>query len=166
MSVPPPAGVPRQRVYLAGAIEFAPDGGKPWRRDIGQFLANELGLGVFDPCTNEYEILTAEEKTWFRAWKVTNRPRFLGVVRRIIDRDLDNLLHHTLFIVCYWDRHVQHGAGTAGELTMAHYHGVPVYLVLGMPLAEMSSWAAGCATEIFGSFDELKQFLRARAWHT
>ncbi|MEI7633729.1 MAG: hypothetical protein WCK47_05560 [bacterium] len=152
----------RKRVYLAGAIEFAPDGGKPWRRDIARFLTHELGLDVFDPCTNEFEILTGEEKTSFREWKSSDRPRFLGVVRRIIDHDLDNLLHHTLFIICYWDRHVTRGAGTAGELTMAHHHGIPIYLVPGMPLAEVSSWAAGCATEIFGSFDDLKQFLRAK----
>ncbi len=34
--------------------------------------------------------------------------------------------------------------------------GVPVYLVLGMPLEKMSGWILGCATEVFYNFEELK----------
>ena len=148
-----------KHVYLAGAIEFAPDGGKAWRRDMAGFISGQLGLPVFDPCHNEVAIMSEEEKTGFRKWKESDRPRFLQVVRRIINHDLDNVLNHTEFIVCYWDRHVAGGAGTAGELTLAYRHGIPVYLVLGMPLARVSSWAAGCATEIFVSFDDLKRYL-------
>jgi len=31
--------------YLCGAIEFAPDGGKVWRRKPTPFLHNDLGTG-------------------------------------------------------------------------------------------------------------------------
>jgi len=52
------------------------------------------------------------------------------------------------------------GGGTHGELTLAYEHRMPVYLVLGMPMEKVSSWIVGCTTEVFSSFDELKQFFK------
>jgi len=57
------------KIYLAGAIEAAPDDGKAWRRDIAQFLDSELGIEVFDPSQHEQDFLTLEEKDNFRQWK-------------------------------------------------------------------------------------------------
>ncbi len=151
----------RKSVYLAGAIEYAPDGGKAWRREMADFLSGELSLGVFDPCVNELDLMNAEEKRHFRAWKQHDRARFLPVIHRIIDHDLDRLVNHTAFVVCLWDEHVSRGAGTAGELTMAYVHRVPVYLVRTIPPSDLSSWAAGCATGVFDDFGALKDFLRA-----
>lgn len=148
------------QVYLAGAIEYAHDGGRAWRREIGAFLREELKLDVFDPCTNEMDLLTPEEKERFRRWKTEDPERFMATVRKIIDRDLQTLLRETSFIVCYWDEHVMRGAGTAGELTVAYWNGIPVYVVLGIPREQVSSWALGCATKVFDSWDALKDFLR------
>jgi hypothetical protein len=150
-----------KHVYLAGAIEYAPGGGKEWRREIGRFLTQDLGIPVFDPCTNEMDLLTPEEKDQFRAWKTCAPQRFTSTVQKIIDHDLTNLLEHTCFIVCLWDEYCTKGAGTAGELTLAYWHGVPAYVVLGMPRDRVSSWALGCATEVFDSFEALKEFLNA-----
>lgn len=155
--------IPKNKsVYLAGAIEFAPDGGRTWRRRIEDFLTGQLGLRVFNPCVNEVALLSPEEKQHFRHWKENDRERFLPVIRRIIDHDLDNVLNHTEFIVCYWDEHAMRGAGTAGELTVAWRQGIPVYLVAGMEQRSISSWVAGCATEIFANLDELEIFLGSR----
>lgn len=148
------------QIYLAGAIEKAPDGGKAWRSALAVFL-QEQGFRVFNPCINEEELLSPEEKVNFREWKVSCPERFMAIVRRIIDHDLDNLLNHTSFVICYWDEHVGGGAGTAGELTLAHVHKIPVLMVLGMPRRAVSSWALGCVTEVFESFDELRAFLAA-----
>ena len=149
-----------RHVYLAGGIEYAPNGGKDWRLKIGAFLRDELAVPVFDPCQNELDLLTPEEKVAFRQWKTGEPARFRVTVRKIIDHDLRNLLQHTSFIICLWDESCTQGAGTAGELTLAYYHGVPVYMVLAMPREKVSSWAIGCATEVFDSFDSLKEFLR------
>ena len=65
-------------------------------------------------------------------------------------------------MVCYWDEAAGRGAGTQGELTLAHRAGVPVYLVLGMPVEKVSGWILGCATEVFGSVEELCDRLAAR----
>ncbi|MBX7245676.1 MAG: hypothetical protein K1X53_09255 [Candidatus Sumerlaeaceae bacterium] len=161
----PPAAEPDSKhVYLAGAIEYAPDGGKGWRKRVEAFITTHLGLRVFNPCINEVAILTPEENQHFRRWKSEDRPRFLNPIRRIIDHDLDQVLNLTHFIVCYWDEHAIRGAGTAGELTLAYRFGIPSYVVLGMPAAQVSSWTLGCATEVFGSFDELEAFLLKSAW--
>jgi hypothetical protein len=150
----------RKHVYLAGAIEFAPDGGRAWRREMAAFVRNELGLLCYDPCVEEISPLTPEERAAFRHWKATDRSRFLPVIRRIIDQDLDMLLHRTRFVVCLWDEHARGGAGTAGELTLAYRMGIPVYMVLAMPAAAASSWILGCATEVFTDFEALKTHLR------
>jgi hypothetical protein len=52
------------------------------------------------------------------------------------------------------------GGGTYGELTVAYYHNIPVYMVAAKPLSQISGWILGCATEFFESFEELKEFLR------
>lgn len=149
-------------VYLAGAIEYAPDGGKEWRRELGRFLTEELGHSLFDPTSEEWDLLDAEEKLHFRAWKSGNLERFRPVIRRIIEHDLNNLLHHTNYVICYWDDYVRQGGGTHGEMTLAYMNNIPVYMVHGMPLAQMSSWIIGCATELFPDFPSLKEYLRTK----
>jgi hypothetical protein len=147
------------KIYLAGAIEAAPDDGKAWRADISQFLKHELNIDSFDPSQHEQDFLTSAEKNNFRQWKSTDINKFRPVIKKIIDRDLEQLLEKCHAVICLWDDHVIHGGGTHGELTLAYEHKMPVYLVLGMPLEKVSSWIVGCTTEIFLNFEELKQYL-------
>ncbi len=146
------------KIYLAGAIEAAPDDGKAWRRDIGQFLDAEFSIEVFDPSQHEQDFLTEEEKHNFRQWKSTDIKRFRPVIKKIIDRDLEQLLEKCDAVICLWDEYVIPGGGTHGELTLAYEHKMPVYLILGMPLEKVASWIVGCTTEIFLNFDEMKQY--------
>ncbi len=150
------------KVYLAGAIEAAPDDGATWRKDMGAFLRTQLDWDSFDPSQHEQDFLTSEEKTHFRSWKSTDIKRFRPVIKKIIDRDLEQLLSKCQAVICLWDDYVIQGGGTHGELTLAYEHEMPVYLVLGMPVEKVSSWIIGCTTEVFESFDELKQFLLAK----
>jgi hypothetical protein len=62
-------------------------------------------------------------------------------------------------VICFFDEAASRGAGTQGELTLAHRAGVPVYLVLGVPIERVSGWILGCATEVFFDFEQLKSFL-------
>ena len=68
----------------------------------------------------------------------------------------------TRSFACYWDQYAGRGAGTQGELTFAHRMGIPVYLICGMPVEEISGWLLGCATEVFLSFDEFNEFMNSR----
>ena len=147
------------KVYLAGAIEAAPDGGKAWRKAVTQFLKGELNWEVFDPSQHEQDFLTQVEKDNFRKWKHTDIKRFRPVIKKIIDRDLNQLLNNCDAVICLWDDYVIPGGGTHGELTLAYEHRLPVYLILGMPLEKVSSWIIGCTTEVFPGFAEMKQYL-------
>jgi len=66
------------------------------------------------------------------------------------------------YIICLWDEYVLHGGGTHGELTMAFWHNIPVYMVTKIPVQKMSSWIIGCTNRIFDNFEELKVFLRKK----
>lgn len=147
--------------YLSGSIEYSPDYGKSWRAEITPFL-RELGHETYDPALDEKKNLTDDEVHTFRMWKATDLPRFQQTVRKIIAWDLDWIEQKSDYIICYWDAAAARGAGTQGELTLAHRLGVPVYMVLGMPLENVSGWILGCATEVFEDFEQLQEFLAAK----
>jgi len=149
------------RAYLSGSIEYSPDRGKAWRASLTPFLRS-LGHEVYDPAEDERKNLSDEERRDFRGWKHTNLPRFQQVIRKIIAYDLDWIEHHTDYVVAYWDGYATRGAGSQAELSFAHRHGIPVYLVSAMPIAAVSGWILGCATEVFMSFESLKEFLQRR----
>lgn len=146
-------------VYLAGAIENAPDNGRQWREKLTPFLQDTLQHQVFNPCVEENHALTAEEFLEFRNWKSTDLPRFRKTIRKIIDTDLGFLAGQTDYLICLWDEHVLKGAGTHGELTLAYYLNLPVYMVTTLPRNEMSSWILGCTTEVFDHFEDLRAYL-------
>ena len=148
--------------YLAGPIEYSPDKGTAWRAQIAPVL-RELGHEVYDPTENELKGLTETEAREFRSWKATDLRRFRQTIQKIIAYDLDLIEHRCDAIVCYWDQYAGRGAGTQGELTFAHRKGIPVYLVCGMPIEQVSGWLLGCATEVFTSFHELQEFLSAKS---
>lgn len=145
-------------IYLCGAIEYSPDHGKAWRAEVTRFL-HELGHEVYDPALDEKKDLTEQEVREFRGWKATDLPRFQQTVRKIIQYDLDWVEEKCDAIVAYWDEHAGRGAGTQGELTVAYRRGLPVYLVTKLPVEQVSGWVLGCASGVFASFDELRDFL-------
>jgi hypothetical protein len=144
--------------YLSGSIEYAPDNGKSWRAQITPFLRG-LGHEVYDPAADEKKNLKEDEVRNFRSWKARDLPRFQRTVRKIIAWDLDWIANKTDYVVCLWDGAAARGAGTQGELTLAHHAGIPVYLVLGMPVEQVSGWILGCASEVFAGFDEFGAFM-------
>jgi nucleoside 2-deoxyribosyltransferase len=145
-------------IYLAGAIEYAPDKGKTWRDRLTPFLRS-LGWDVYDPAFDEQKNLSNEERLQFRSWKGTDLLRFQRTIRKIIDWDMEWITRRADAIVVFWDEYAGRGAGTSGELTAAYRYGKPVYLVAGMPVEKISGWVLGCATRVFTSFDELSFFL-------
>ena len=149
-------------VYLSGSIEHSPDHGKGWRSALTPFLQS-LGHDVYDPAKDERKNLTEDEWRHFRDWKYSDLPRFQQAIRKIVAYDLDRIEQQADCIVAYWDEFAARGAGTQAELTFAHRRGIPVYLVSAMPIAAISGWILGCATEVFLSFDALRGFLQTRA---
>lgn len=148
------------KFYLAGSIEYSPDLGKGWRAEITP-LVKSMGHEVYDPAEDEMKDLSETEAREFRSWKKTDLPRFQRTIRKIIAYDLDLIERECGALICYWDSWAGRGAGTQGELTFAHRMGIPVYLVCGMPVEEVSGWILGCATEVFAGFDAFREFLQA-----
>ncbi len=148
------------RTYLAGAMEYAPDEGAAWRREMAGFIRKELGHTCFNPCEEQDKVLTEEEIANFSHWKANDTARFRNTARKFIDLDLKTVIDHTDYLICLWDEYVTRGGGTHGELTISYYHNIPVYMVHTMPPSEISSWIIGCTTEMFADFSQLKSFLR------
>ena len=146
--------------YLAGSIEYSPDLGKGWRAQITPLLKKH-GHEVYDPAKDELKNLSETEMRDFRSWKTTDLERFQNTVRKIIAYDLDLIQHRCDAVICYWDEYAGRGAGTQGELTFAHRLGLPVYLVCGVPLKDISGWLLGCATEVFHSLGQFQDFVSA-----
>jgi hypothetical protein len=147
--------------YLSGSIEYSPDYGKSWRAEVTPFV-RDLGHEVYDPALDEKKNLDEHEVRVFRQWKTTDLPRFQATIRKIIAWDLDWIEQKSDYVICYFDEAASRGAGTQGELTLAHRAGVPVYLVLGMPIERVSGWILGCATEFFFDFEQLKLYLAVK----
>jgi hypothetical protein len=147
--------------YLSGSIEYSPDRGKIWRAALTPFLRS-LGHDVYDPAEDEKKNLTEVERLDFRAWKHSDLPRFQQTMREIIAYDLDWIEHRADYVVAYWDEYASRGAGSQAELSFAHRRGIPVYLVTELPVGSVSGWILGCASEVFSSFEELKQFMMLR----
>ena len=145
-------------IYRCGAIEYSPDHGHAWRTEVTRFL-HELGHEVYDPALDEKKDLTDLELREFRGWKQTDLPRFQQTIRKIIQYDLDWVEERCDALVAYWDEHAEKDAGTQGELTVAYRRGLPVYLVTKLPPQQVSGWILGCASQVFSSFEELREYL-------
>ena len=150
------------KVYLSGAIEHAPDRGKAWRNDISDFLKTKLGHDCYNPLIEEKLFLTEEEREKFRSLKNTDLSKFKKIVRKLMRGDLESLNNEINYMICLWDSYAAKGGGTYGELTFAFYKDVPVYMVTEENINEISAWVLSCTTNIFESFEELKEFLRER----
>jgi hypothetical protein len=148
--------------YLSGAIENSPDGGRAWRAAIKPFLIEHLRHEVYDPAEAIPRLLGHEVYESFREWKKTDPDRFREVVRRIIQHDLEMLTTKTSYVICNWDETAGKGGGTHGELTIAHYRRIPVYLVTHLRLENISGWILGCADLILPNFSELRLFLEKK----
>jgi len=150
------------KVYLAGAIEHAPDSGKAWRDNVSAFLKMELGHDCYNPLIEEKKYLSQEESEKFRSLKTTDLNRFKRIVRKLMRGDLKSINNEIDYVICFWDSYAVKGGGTYGELTFAFYNNVPVYMVTKEDISEISAWVLSCTANIFSNFEDLKKFLRER----
>ncbi|HIC39733.1 MAG TPA: hypothetical protein EYO79_09750 [Candidatus Marinimicrobia bacterium] len=146
-------------VYLSGAMEQATDEGEQWRSEMTEWLKTELDHDVINPVVSSQLLVEEHEAYDYSDWKFSNPKRFVEFIRKAIDLDLDNIINKSDYIICLWDYDVMKGGGTHGEVTMAYYKNVPVYLVNQVPIEDLSGWIMSCSTDIFNTFTELKSHL-------
>lgn len=151
------------RVYLSGGMEYAKGEGADWRKELHRWIDKHLGHSVFNPNEESKNFLTKHFPNGdFRKLKSSDTQNFIRLVRRIVDLDSGEIAHKSDYVICYWDRSAQRGAGTKGELTIAKFFGKPVYMVTKMKHQDIPGWILGCTTKIFRSFSELKRFLQRK----
>ena len=155
----------RKRVYLSGGMEYAQYEGADWRAEIEDWIRTILGHSVFNPNKESAKFLRKHVRGDFRRLKTEDTPRFTKIVARIVDLDSKEIARRSDYVVCYWDRSAQRGAGTKGEVTIARLFGKPVYMVTEMRPENIPGWILGCTTKIFGTFHELKQFMEKEFVH-
>jgi len=149
------------RVYLSGGMEYASNEGRDWRSTLQEWLERELGCSVFNPNHESARFFAAHYPAVnFRRLKKENPSLFTTIASGLVDLDCAEIAERTDLLICYWDESAMRGAGTKGELTIAKFFKKPVYMVTEIPREEIPGWVLGCATELFPSFEALKEHLR------
>ena len=148
------------KAYLSGGMEFAKGEGADWRREMEEWIRKNLGHSVYNPNRESDSYLVRQYPTMrFRELKLQNLQQYIMLVRDLIDMDSREIALRTDYVICNWDESAQRGAGTKGELTIARFVTKPVYMVTTINLQEIPGWVLGCTSKVFGSFEDLKEFL-------
>ncbi len=153
----------RIRTYLSGGMEYARNEGIDWRTMMEEWIVQELGHSVFNPNSESERYLKKKSPNAnLRKMKFSNVDRYQSIVRGIVKLDSEEIAQRSDYVICYWDRSAQRGAGTKGELTIARFFDRPVYMVTRIRTSNIPGWILGCTSKIFRSFGELKSYLKER----
>jgi hypothetical protein len=150
----------RLNVYLSGGMEYAKNEGIDWRSDLDEWIKINLKHSVFNPNAESYKYLRKHmPNNDFRHCKTSDIDAYTKIVKHFVDLDSKEIALRSDYVICYWDRSAQRGAGTKGELTIARYFKKPVYMVTRIHKKDIPGWVLGCVTKFFLSFDILKSYL-------
>lgn len=151
----------RATVYLSGGMQFAAGNGADWRRTFGEWVRSDLGHTVLDPVQASMHLKQSMRRS---GHSLGGRRRVGGswpiFFRRVVDQDVRLVARRSDYVVCLWNLSARKGAGTQGELTVARWLRIPVYLVSRTPRERLPGWVQGCITEHFHTFEQLKFYLR------
>lgn len=151
------------RIYLSGGMEYASNEGRDWRSTLQEWLEHELCSSVFNPNLESTRFFAAHYPgVNFRALKKDDPTLYKSIASGLVDLDCAEIADRTDLLICYWDESAMRGAGTKGELTMAKFFKKPVYMVTAIPREDIPGWVLGCTTELFASFEALKEHLKQR----
>jgi hypothetical protein len=151
------------KTYLSGGIEYADKFGRGWRDDLESWLIDQLHHEVFNPTK---ESITFFEKN-FPGFKRSNlkqesENKIRLIIGQLIHFECNEIIKNCNYVICYWDESCHKGAGTQGELTLAKFHNIPIFIVTLKNLTDLPAWIIGCSTRIFNDFDNLKSFLKEK----
>lgn len=146
----------KEFVYLAGAMDAAPDYGTRWRVTLEAFFS-KLGITCFNPCCEE-EMLLGLSSQDLMALREKDRARYVESIKRLVARDLEVIRTRTRCVVAYLDDYAK--AGTYGEVIFAYSQGVPVYIISALPEEHVPGWILACVTKIFFSIEECIDFFK------
>lgn len=146
----------RGEVYLAGTMSGKNNYGIGWRKKEKKWLEGR-GEAVFSPPDREHALLVKYDiqPSLLRSRSHRLPPSVRKqLFREIIKFDLDQIRYRTKYAIFYF---TEYSPGTVSELTWCFMWGIPAYIVTRMKL---KAWSEACATKIFNSFEQLRNFLK------
>lgn len=152
------------RVYLAGPMDHAPDGGVGWRRDIGEFLRAK-GVTILDP-TNKALMNTSHQAALNEDIEFSTRLRreerwieLAAFAKEIRHVDL-RMVDISDFLVVYINTEIKM-CGTWEELFTSNRQKKPILVVVEGGLANCPLWIFGTIPleYIFESFEQVRERL-------
>jgi hypothetical protein len=150
-----------QRVYLAGAMDRVPDGGKTWRENITPVLL-KMGLTVFNPLIKPSEIGREDENTVMLKKRLKQEKRYdeLSKVMKTI-RNVDlRLVDISDFLIVNLDLDI-HPCGTYEEIFLANREKKPILINVAQGKQNAPDWLFGTIPHqmIFDSWLDLQEYL-------
>lgn len=153
-------------VYESGPIDFCPDGGKIWRKDMTEFF-HSLKIKVFDPTNKpigEQEDPSLTLK--LNQFKIHgNYDLVTQITKNIVRTDL-HILDLSNFVIAYIDTKL-HLCGTYSEITYAALEKKPVIIVCKQGKQAIPNWIFGLGLRhqmFFSSFEEAKNYIKYIAY--
>jgi len=142
------------KIYLAGAIEKSPDGGRKVRQELKELLSPHFPDATFvDPC--DFTI-----NRQFRSMQeiIENVADWKSLIRDIIHNDIDTVLGCNA-VITLLDKNIGHG--TTIESVVAFYAGIPVigYLIDDTKEEELYPWLRASCSVITNNIFELIEAL-------
>lgn len=147
-------------VYLAGAMEKAPDGGVKWRRKATKLL-KKYRVNVFDPTFEEDKVLSELCNTDLTSLRKMDKSShaFKRVATAIWGRDM-YMIAKTQILLVYLDEAVFQSSGTLCEMSHAHDRGIPVIAVYPeMDWNRIPLWTVACITFMVPDLKEATQIV-------
>lgn len=146
-------------VYLAGSMAAASDLGRGWRdkvRPIFQLQGFDVvnPLDIDDDLAKMFGYSKMTHKTWIDL-RENRWNDFVKACQYIVKTDT-KAVSKIKILVIYLNPNAMISLGTAGEITLAGFLGIPVFAVLdGVRDYEIPIWMRGCITSFFDSWEDL-----------
>ena len=138
--------------YLAGAMEYAPDEGFPWRHLLSSAL-RDINIESIIPNDVEEKLKMGYN---IDKLKKTDITLYVEIMRSFIKADLE-LIESVDMVIVNWNG--EKTSGTFHEVGYAYQLGKPCYLITSKPLCEVPGWFLSCFTKIFTNTSELTRYL-------
>lgn len=141
-----------KKVYLAGAMEYAAQKGKPWRKIVSRTLRDK-GYQVYSPTEDEdvildiYEYKNVEE---FHASKKSPNTleynKFVDCMNAVVIQDLREVRKADAIFLYIDQTLCSKPSGTTGEITVAFLDDTPIIGLCapGIEKRDIPGWILGC----------------------
>ena len=145
------------KTYLAGPIgDVKIEEAKDWREYLRGELA-KIGIDVLNPLDKYGEslpVVRSKISNWTRYGNIDSLRQLVST--KIIPQDLKMVESSDFITLWLPNEREAEVCGSYGEITLAFWIGIPVYIVTSRKLKPLNipKWAVGCSTKIFKNWKD------------